>query len=89
MITKSEIVFSVECKRSIEYCFCCCSYCGKTIKNCFCNLEDSSKKDEVLPTKQKSKLRLLKQPMESSLINAKDDEWWRLEKWQVGRRNFS
>jgi len=89
MITKNGTVFSIECKRSTEYCFCCCPYCGKTIENCFCNLEDSSKKDEVLPTKQKSKLRSLKQSMKSSLVNTKDDGWWRLEKWQVGRKNFS
>jgi hypothetical protein len=89
MITKNGIVFSIECKRSIEYCFCCCSYCGKMIEYCFCNLEDSNKKDKVLSTKQKSKLRLLKQSMKSPLINTKDDEWWCLEKWQIGRKNFS
>ena len=88
MVMKEDTVFSIKCKRSIEYCFCCCPYCGDLMENCHCNLNDSSKNDKFLPTKQEFKPHRVKQSTELPLDNTKDDDWWRLEKWQIGRRNF-
>jgi hypothetical protein len=79
MITESEAVFCIECKTPIEQCFCFCPYCGEQKNNCFCNIDT-----EVLSTKNYSKPDLPK----PSFHNTRDDFWWRLEKWQVGRRNF-
>ncbi len=78
----------IECKGSIEYCFCSCPYCGETIENCCCNQESSRDSDKILPTKHYSKRSLLKQSKKPNFVNTKNDDWWRLEKWQIGRSRF-
>ena len=88
MITENATFFCNECKRSMKCCFCSCPYCGEITKSCLCDLEGSTK-NTILQTKQKSKLTLLKHTTKSSLSNTEDDDWWRLEKWQIGRRNFA
>jgi hypothetical protein len=88
MISKNLIVCCIKCKGSAEYCFCSCPYCGKTTENCHCNLESSRDGDKVLSTTNYSKHSFLKQSKKSSIVYTKDDNWWRLEKWQIGRSRF-
>ena len=89
LMIENETIFCIECKSSIECCFCSCSYCGEIIENCHCNLEDSRENDKTLSIKHYPKLGLLKQSKKLSFVNTKDDvDWRRLEKWQIGRRNF-
>jgi len=88
MITENEIIICIECKDSIEYCFCSCPYCGEITKNCHCNLDGSKDIDKNLSPKNYSKLGLLNQSKKSSFMNTKDDDWWRLKKWQIGRSKF-
>ena len=78
----------IECKGSIEYCFCSCPYCGNIMENCCCNLNSKRDNDKSLPIKLYSKHGLSKQPKTSILMSTKDDDWWRLEKWQIGRSKF-
>jgi len=88
MITENPIVYCVECKDSIEYCFCSCPYCGEITENCHCNLKSSRDSNRILPTTNNSKLGFLKQSKKASIVNTKDDDWERLEKWQIGRSRF-
>jgi len=88
MITENPIMHCVECESSIEHCFCSCPYCGKMTENCHCNLENSRDDDKVLPTTNYSKLGFLKQSKKPSVVSTKDDDWRRLEKWQIGRSRF-
>ena len=83
-----SIMSCIECKNSIEYCFCSCAYCGKMKENCCCNLVNTRNSDKTVPIKHHSKYNLLKQSKTFNLTNSKDDEWWRLEKWQIGRCKF-
>jgi hypothetical protein len=83
------MVCCIECKGFAEYCFCSCPYCGKTTENCHCNPEHSRDCDKVLSTTNYSKHDFLKQSKKSFAISTKDDDWWRLEKWQIGRSKFS
>ena len=86
-IEKQIPLFCVKCRDSIECCFCSCPYCGENIENCNCNLESSNKSKKFSPVKNHSKLGLLKQSETFSFMN-RDDDWWRLEKWHIGRSNF-
>jgi hypothetical protein len=88
MISENPIVCCIECKDSIGYCFCSCPYCGEITKNCHCNLESSTDGDKVLSMTNYSKHGFLKQSKKSSGVNIKDDDWGRLEKWQIGRSRF-
>ena len=85
MITENTIVCCIECKGSIGYCFCSCPYCGEITENCHCNLESSRDSSRVLPTTNNSKLGFFKQTKKPSVVSTKDDDWGRLEKWQIGR----
>jgi len=88
MISENPIVCCIECKGSIGYCFCSCPYCGEITENCHCNLESSREGDKVLSTTNYSKHDFLKQSKKSSVVSIKDDDWGRLEKWQIGRSRF-
>ena len=88
MITENPIMYCVECEGSIEYYFCSCPYCGKVTENCHCNLENSRDDDKILPTTNYSKHGFLKQSKKPSTASTKDDDWRRLEKWQIGRSRF-
>ncbi len=83
MMTENENIFCIECKTSIEQCFCFCPYCGEQKNSCFCNV-DTKDDAGIFSTKRYSKPSTSK----SSFQSTKDDDWWRLEKWQIGRRNF-
>ena len=83
IMAENNTVFCIECKTSIEQCFCICPYCGEQKNNCFCYV-DVQDNVGVLSTKHHSKLASSK----SSFKRTRDDDWWRLEKWQIGRRNF-
>jgi len=87
-VTKNKIILCLECKGSIEYCFCSCPYCGKITKNCHCELESSKGIDKISQITHHSKSNLLKQSKKLSIMNTKEDSWWRLEKWQIGRSKF-
>ena len=89
MTVKNQIECCIECEGSVGYCFCSCPYCGMMTKNCHCNLENPRDDDKVLSTVNYSKLIFLKQSKKSSVVSTKDDDWWRLEKWQIGRSKFS
>ena len=65
-----------------------CPYCGNITEHCRCNLENSKGSDKILSTLHYSKLDPWNKSKEPSLVNTHDDDWWRLEKWQIGRRNF-
>ena len=78
----------IKCKGYIEFCFCSCPYCGEIIENCSCNQESLRYSDKILPTKHYSKRSLLKQSKKPTFVNTKNDDWWRLEKWQIGRCKF-
>ena len=88
MVSENSIVCCIECKGSVEYCFCSCPYCGKTTEKCHCNLKSSRDGNKVLSTTNYSKHGFLKQSKKPSGVNIKEDDWWRLEKWQVGRSRF-
>ena len=79
----------IECKSSIEYCFCSCPYCGNTVEQCLCNFKYSNKRKKLSSNTQYSKLRLLKQSNKTTFVNTTDDDNERcLEKWQIGRSKF-
>jgi len=80
MITENPIICCIECKGAMEYCFCSCPYCGDITKNCCCNLENSKDTARNLPTMHYSKFGLLNKSKKPSVVNTKDDNWWRLEK---------
>ena len=84
-MTENETIFCIECKTSVEQCSCVCPYCGEQKNNCFCNIIDTKDNLKILSTKHNSKPSLSK----PSFQNIRDDDWWRLEKWQFGRRKFS
>jgi len=86
MIAENKISFCHECSGPIEYCFCYCPYCGDRAERCPCDLENS-KDIESLPTTNHSKLSFLKQTKKPYVVSIKDN-WWRLEKWQIGGRKF-
>jgi len=88
MIAENPIMYCVECKGSIEYCFCSCPYCGNMTENCHCNLENPRDDDKVSPTANYSKHDFFKQSRKQSTVSTKDDNWERLEKWQIGRSRF-
>ncbi|MDH3313967.1 MAG: hypothetical protein OEM28_12620 [Nitrosopumilus sp.] len=88
MIAENEIIFCPECKGYIEYCFCSCPYCGNITENCRCNLENLRGIDKILPASYYSKHGLLNKSKKSYVVNIKDDDWWRLEKWQIGRKKI-
>lgn len=88
MIAKNKNILCLECKGSIEYCFCYCPYCGSITENCRCKIEDLKCSDKILSTTHDSKFGILNKLKKSSAMNNKDDDWWRLEKWQIGRRKF-
>ena len=88
MNAENEVIFCIECKDSIECCFCSCPFCGEITKNCHCNLEKSRSINKILSASQYSKLRILRQSKKASVVNTKEDDWWRLEKWQIGRSKF-
>ena len=78
-----EAVFCIECKTILDQCLCICPYCGEHKSNCLCNADVID--DVRIPsTKHASKLKM----SNTYLDSARHDDWWRLEKWQVGRRNF-
>ena len=89
MTVKNQIECCIECEGSVGFCFCSCPYCGNMTKNCHCNLENPRDDDKVLSTRNYSKPSFLKQPNQISVVSDKDDGWWRLEKWQIGRSKFS
>jgi len=88
MIAENESILCRECKGSVEYCFCSCPYCGNIMEHCSCNLENSKGTDRILPPLHYSKLVPWNKSKKPSPLNLKDDDWWRLEKWQIGRRKF-
>ncbi len=88
MITETPIAYCVECKGSVGYCFCSCPYCGNMTKGCCCNVENSRNSEKNLPDPQHPKHISLKKLKKSSATNPKDNDWWRLEKWQIGRSKF-
>ena len=88
IVTENETIFCIKCRGSIECCFCSCPYCGEINDDCCCKLEKSKNSNKILPTKYNSKHGLLKQSKTFSFVNRNDDDWWRLEKWHIGRRNF-
>ena len=87
MIAENDIIMCLECKNSIEHCFYSCPYCGDVIENCHCNHKNPSDQKKIR-NKHHSKLDLLEQTNEPPVVNAKEDDWWRLEKWQIGRSKF-
>ena len=83
MMPEKDTIFCIECKCSIEYCLCSCPYCGEQKNTCYCCIDDSKDDVKVLSTKYYSKLNSKKSP-----FNTIHDDWWRLEKWQIGRKHF-
>ena len=75
MIAENENILCLECKGSIEYCFCSCPYCGDITENCRCNLENSKGIDKILPSPHYSKLGLLNKSKKSPVVNTKDGDW--------------
>jgi len=89
MITaEKESILCRVCKGSVEYCFCYCPYCGDMTENCRCNPENLKSIDKTLPTSHRYKRSLWNKSKKISIVNTKDDGWWRLEKWQIGRMKF-
>ena len=87
-VIKNETLLCPECKDSVKCCFCSCPYCGEITEKCYCDANNSKDHNRILPTKNYSKVGLLKQSEKPSFVNTKDDDWWRLEKWQIGRSRF-
>ena len=85
MIEK-DIEFNIECKRAIEYCFCCCPYCGNTITSCSCESDRLTKDMDLTTNRYHNHISNQSKHMHS--YRSDEQDWWRLEKWQVGRRNF-
>lgn len=81
IMTDNETIFCIECRTSVEQCFCVCPYCGEKEDNCLCNIVTT--KDDV-----KDSFKYHSTINSSTSMQNKDDDWWRLEKWQFGRRNF-
>lgn len=88
MVMENGIAFCIECRNLIECCFCACPYCGEMMKNCHCDNEISTDSSATSFIPHRLKPSLLKQSKKPLLINVGDDDWWRLEKWQIGRSKF-
>ncbi len=74
-----------KCKNFATYCFCYCPYCGENkLKNCNCNLKISEDYKQILSNNQD-----LEKSFKDKLFREDYKDWWRLEKWQIGRKNFS
>ena len=86
-VTEKNIILCLECESSFENCFCSCPYCGKETEDCCCALKKSKGTDRILSKSHDPKHGLMRSS-KSVTVNTKDDDWWRLEKWQVGRRKF-
>ena len=78
----------VVCENPSLCCFCFCPYCGDTEKNCMCKNNDSANCKNNFRSKNKPKRIYSKQFQSASFMVSKDDDWWRLEKWQIGRKKF-
>ena len=88
-IAKNNDAYCSRCGISLDSCFCFCPFCGDTTEDCSCNAKSSKNIDDtILSVKSNAKLHLFKRLKTSYLLKTKDDDWWRLEKWQFGRRRF-
>ena len=88
IFTENESIFCFICRSSIECCFCSCPYCGEINNDdCNCKLQKSKNNNKRSHTKNNSKYDLSQQSKTFSFMNRNDD-WWRLEKWHIGRKNF-
>ncbi len=75
-----------KCKNYVTYCFCYCPYCGEIkLKNCNCNLKISKDYKQILSNNQEC----VDKSFKDELFRDYHKDWWRLEKWQIGRKNFS
>lgn len=75
-----------DCENFETYCFCYCPYCGEDkYKDCNCSLKISEDYDQILSNNKEHVEKLFK----DELFRDYYKDWWRLEKWQFGRKNFS
>ncbi len=88
MVIKNDDCICKECKCRIECCFCSCPYCGENTEDCCCNIDNPREATKVLPAKYYSKQTLSNQSKKPNFMDTKNDDWWRLEKWQIGRSRF-
>ena len=86
MISDNQIIFCIKCQNAVELCFCSCPYCGKVTEKCHCNASNFSEVGKTFVVSNKSKHSLSRQLKKSHFTNSKDDDWWRLEKCQVGSK---
>lgn len=84
LMTKNETIFCIDCRTSVEQCFCVCPYCGEQKNDCFCYAVDT--KDDL---KNSIKHNPKSDSSKSTFQNTQEDDWWRLEKSQFERRRFS
>ena len=82
MLLKKGAIICGVCNNEIELCFCACPYCGSQ-DSCECLLKGIKKKDFAPQAMLGSRNKIL------NSIKTYDHETTRLEKWHIGRRNFS
>ena len=89
MNLKENLIICSDCNTFTFSCQCICPYCGDMVgSGCDCSNKTLENKDtEIEPTNPHldSMTELTRM---QELIKEYDDDWWRLEKWKVGRSIF-
>lgn len=89
-LSSENLINCSKCSNFTFSCQCICPYCGDTIdSDCNCLKKTLEIKNTEIKLRLDFQYDSIKEPTEiQDLIKEYDDEWRRLEKWQVGRRNF-
>ena len=86
MSTRNCKYCGFECENPMTYCLCLCPYCGNNKKTCQCYQNSTSRQRRPLQKEiPNRKLLIYFEPLIENHIGK---EWWRLEKWQIGRSKY-
>jgi len=85
----NKITTCIECGNLREICYCFCPYCGEE-GDCNCNHKRLVFDEEKITINSGNHIMVsLKSPIEKQdFVNDSKDDFYRLEKWHIGRANF-
>ena len=86
----NKITTCIECGNIIEICYCFCPYCGASYDDCKCIDKELTFEETKISLNSSNQILVsLKFPIEKqNFVNDSKDDFYRLEKWHIGRANF-
>jgi len=89
-LSSDTLVVCSQCSDFTFSCQCICPYCGDAVdSDCNCSKKNLERKNIERGLRTDFQQESMKKITETqNLIKEHDENWKRLEKWQVGRRNF-